>query len=836
MSFDPEIFSITLVSDVDGVSAMAEALASAVRVSVDTETHDASSFEDGIWSALRVLSIAVRGEEGSCAAFVVDWRDVPRDAVFSAFARLPAVDGWNASFDERVLCLAGFSRLQWRDAMLSDGLLHSGMPGFDFYHSLSSASYRYLGWEMSGKGGTQTSYDGVSDLSPEQVRYAAHDALITLHVAESIEGLVSEHGLRTPVSLEHGARPFILEMMVRGLPFQMGRWRAEVLERSASERVEALRELADLTGGSEMTLFGEADGPSWNPDSDVQVRDALNAFAPEAVKSFTGGRLFERTDRVDKMTLKQIDDPLADVLLRYRSCAKVLSTYGDNLEKFVGPDGRIHPRYKQGGVTATGRLASDRPNAQNFSPLQKPYFRPSPRISDSGAEVERAFVYADLSQVELRVLAQESGDDRMRELFRLGGDFHARTAADMFRLDMEALRAADPEAHSAARKKAKGVNFGIPYGLGASSLATSLTVNSGLETSPAEAASMLSAYAKAYPSVDAWLSKRDQHVKEKSELHHEVDWRISLACYEMFTGADPVRKSLRRSLGRPPSMLEVSLELLTDSSLPEDPSEREAARSLHVRKVAFALAFDRPVALRPDGTPWTFESRTRTGRRRLFAVPMDASTAARGRFEGVVTLAMLEIATSDDSGLAKVRAEFAAEHGLVLPVGHDRCARLPGEQVSVYRRRVSEQRRQERTSCVKQFEGSSRALRYLLLQKVESRFPGRLHSEVLPAAFRDQVRSMGNMYRNHPIQSLVADIGLQYYMDLFERLSSFEHAFPVQAVHDSIVVECDVADASAVREEVRSAMESALAFWCPDIPSVADADIRLSLDDSDVVS
>lgn len=833
--FNPEYAPYRVVADAEGVAALAEALSSAVRVAVDTETHSASSFEDGIWSALRVVSVAVRAADGSCSAFVLDWRDVPHDLVFPLFAALGPVDGWNASFDERVLLLAGFPRLVWRDAMLSDGLLHSGMPGFDFYHPLAFASRRYLGWEMSGKGGTQTSYDGVSDLSDEQVRYAAHDAVITLHVAEAVDELVCSHGLTTPVSLEHGARPFILEMTVRGLPFQMERWRAEVLERSASERADALRELADLTGGSEMTLFGEAEGPSWNPDSDVQVRDALNTFAAEAVRRFTGGRLFERTDRLDKLTLKQIDDPLAEALLRYRSHAKVLSTYGENLEKFVGSDGRIHPRYKQGGVTATGRLASDSPNAQNFSPLQKPYFRPEPRVGQDGSVVERAFVYADLSQVELRVLAQESGDERMRELFRLGGDFHARTAADMFRLDMDALRSSDPEGYSAARKKAKGVNFGIPYGLGAASLATSLTVNSGLATSTAEAAEMLSAYAKAYPSVDAWLSRRDAQVKEMASLHHEVDWRISLACFEMFAAADPVRKSLRRSLGRPPSMLEVSCELLPDSELPAGLEEREAARALHVRQVTFALGFDRPVALRPDGSPWTFESRTRTGRRRLFAVPMDASSAARGRFEGVVTLAMLGVCTSDDADLARVRAEFASEHGLSLPEGSDRCPRRSGEAVQAFRRRVSEHRKAERTACVKQFEGTNRSLRYELLRRVEDRLPGRLHADILPAAFRDQVRSMGNMFRNHPIQSLVADIGLQYYMDLQERLRRFGHAFPVQAVHDSIVIECDLADAREVCDEVRSAMEAALAFWCPDVPSVADADVRLSLDDADVI-
>lgn len=813
---------IDLVSDAAALQSMSDVLGSAVRIAVDTETHAASSFEDGIWSALRVISLAARMPDGSVRCFVVDWRDVPHDATREVFSRLGTIDGWNASFDDRVLRLAGFAPLDWRCAMLTDGLLHSGMSGFDFWHSLEFAARKYLRHELSGKGDVQMSYDGTTDLTEAQVGYAAQDALVTLQVAERVEDLVDAHGLRVPVDLEQAARPFVLEMTERGLPFLMDQWRSEVLERSAEQKKQALRELADLTGGSEMTLFGEGEGPSWNPDSDPQAREALNMWAADAVRSFNDGNLFSSSDKVDKLALKQIDHPLAEALLSYRACSKVLSTYGENLDRFIGADGRVHPRYKQGGVTATGRLASDRPNAQNFSPLQKPFFRPPPRVAEDGSKVERVFVYADLSQVELRVLAQESGDERMRELFRLGGDFHALTAADMFHIDMDRLKVEDPEGYSAARKKAKGVNFGIPYGLGAASLATSLTVNSGLETTASEAQEMLAAYAAAYPRVDAWLKVRDRKVKELSSSHGEVDWDVSLACYEMFVAASPVRKALKRRNGRTPSMLEVSEELLPDSDLEGDPSQ---ARDLHVRKVRFALGFDAPVALRRDGTPWTFESRTRTGRRRLFSIPMDASSGARGRFEGVVTLAMLAVCTSSDERMVSVKDSFASQHGLDLPALRS----------SSDRSRTQGDRRAVRTACVKQFEGASRPLRYELLRALEYAHPGILKAEVLPVAFREQVRSMGNMYRNHPIQSLVADIGLQYYADLHERLAAFPSAYPVQAVHDSIVIECDMADAVQVRDVVKDAMESSLASWCPDVPSVADADIRSSLDDADVL-
>jgi hypothetical protein len=145
-------------------------------------------------------------------------------------------------------------------------------------------------------------------------------------------------------------------------------------------------------------------------------------------------------------------------------------------------------------------------------------------------------------------------------------------------------------------------------------------------------------------------------------------------------------------------------------------------------------------------------------------------------------------------------------------------------------------RKSERVACVKAFEGANKKLKYELLKLVRDRMGEEaVYGYLLPMALSDQVRSMGNRFRNHPIQSLVADIGLQYYADLNERLAKYRNAFPVQAVHDSIAIECDLAEAPKLVAEVKEALEAALSHWCPDVPAVADADIRLSLDDADVV-
>jgi DNA polymerase I-like protein with 3'-5' exonuclease and polymerase domains len=838
-SWDPNNHPITFINTVEQLPVLRAAIARAERVSVDTETHDASCFEDGLWSALRIVAVALRHSDGSYEAFVVDARDVLPADLAPVLATIEVADAWNANFDDRVLELAGCPVPAWRDAMHSDGLLHSGVTGFEFWHGLAHAAKKYLGLELSGKGTTQTSYDGISDLSEEQVRYPGFDALITLRVAEHIDALVDAAGLTTAVALEHASRPFILEMTKRGLPFQMERWRAEVLAEHEIGIADARRELASLTGSGDIGLFGESEEPSWNPDSDAQAREALNTWAEDAVKAFTGGRLLTKVDKLDKTSLKQIKHPIAAALLRYRNHAKLLSTYGENLDGHIGPDGRIRPRYKQGGVVATGRLASDKPNAQNFSPLMKAYFRPNDEVLDDGTVIPRAFVYADLSQAELRVLAEVSGEERMRELFRLGGDFHARTAADMFGVDMDSLKDSDPTAHSNNRKKAKGVNFGIPYGLGARALGQNLTVNSKLQTSTEEAAEMLKRYAEAYPAVDKWLSARDRFVKDTARTPGQVDWKLSFELYDLFNAGAPVAKAFKRKNKRPMTMEELSHEILSDDVLRsrlgiEGEGDVTEARAEHVTALTWALSFDAPVVLRPGGQPWTFESRTLTGRRRLFTVPMDSST--KDKFEGVVTSAMLTICTSDKPTVAEIRAAFAEEHGLDLPVGINRCPKQQGESPAAFKARSFRHRLDERSRCVKAFEGTNKKLKYELLKTVLEKMGAEaVYGYLLPMALGDQVRSMGNRFRNHPIQSLVADVGLQYYADLHGRLKKYRNAFPVQAVHDSIAIECDLADAPILVAEVKAALENALSHWCPNVPAVADADIRLSLADEDVI-
>jgi DNA polymerase I len=140
----------------------------------------------------------------------------------------------------------------------------------------------------------------------------------------------------------------------------------------------------------------------------------LNRWAEPEVRAWTRSRhgvarLLDDTDSVRAGVLKEIGGELCQALLEYRNHAKILSTYGDSIGEFVHPDGRLRPQYLQVVGTNTGRLASRNPNAQNFTPRMKPFLRPP--------QPHRVFVHADLSQAELRYLAQVADDEPLRQAF-----------------------------------------------------------------------------------------------------------------------------------------------------------------------------------------------------------------------------------------------------------------------------------------------------------------------------------------------------------------------------------------------------------------------------------
>ena len=182
--------------------------------------------------------------------------------------------------------------------------------------------------------------------------------------------------------------------------------------------------------------------------------------------------------------------PIVQDILDYRQVAKLRGTYTDALAEVADEAGRIHTTFKQTG-TATGRLSSTEPNLQNI-----------PIRTELGRELRRFFIAregyllldADYSQIELRLLADISGDDHMREAFISGEDIHTSTAAKVFGVSVD-------DVTSELRKRAKAVNFGIVYGIGDFSLSGDLGI------SRKQAREYIDSYLASYPSVDRYLTE-----------------------------------------------------------------------------------------------------------------------------------------------------------------------------------------------------------------------------------------------------------------------------------------------------------------------------------------
>lgn len=182
-------------------------------------------------------------------------------------------------------------------------------------------------------------------------------------------------------------------------------------------------------------------------------------------------------------------EEIASLVIKYRELSKIKGSFIDSLPKMRGADKRLHTVFHE-TVTATGRLSSSDPNLQNI-PVRSDFGRQI-RTCFIPFDADSVFLSADYSQIELRLLANMSGDEHLIEAFNSGADFHAQTAARVFGIDPEKVT---PE----LRSRAKAVNFGIVYGQQAYGLSQTLDIEFS------EAKDMIDRYFDAYPKVREYL-------------------------------------------------------------------------------------------------------------------------------------------------------------------------------------------------------------------------------------------------------------------------------------------------------------------------------------------
>ena len=200
---------------------------------------------------------------------------------------------------------------------------------------------------------------------------------------------------------------------------------------------------------------------------------------------------------VDVLEKLSEDFPFVTKIMEYRTYAKLNSTYAEGLLAYIGEDSRIHGVFQQ-TVTATGRLSSTDPNLQNI-PIRTEmgrHFR-SVFIPKEGC----VFLDADYSQIELRILAALSKDERLIEAYRMDRDIHKVTASQVFHVPLD-------EVTDELRRNAKAVNFGIVYGISAFGL------SEGLSIGRADAKEYIERYFTTYPKVKEYLDSEIAFARE----------------------------------------------------------------------------------------------------------------------------------------------------------------------------------------------------------------------------------------------------------------------------------------------------------------------------------
>lgn len=192
------------------------------------------------------------------------------------------------------------------------------------------------------------------------------------------------------------------------------------------------------------------------------------------------------------------DHPIVKDILEYRQLAKLKSTYADGLSNVIEEDGRIHSTFNQ-TITATGRISSTEPNLQNI-----PVRMELGRLIRKVFVPEDGFVFldADYSQIELRVLAHMSGDEKLIQAYKEAQDIHRLTASQVFHVPFE-------EVTSLQRRNAKAVNFGIVYGISSFGLSQDLSITRK------EAAAYIEKYFETYPKIKSFLDSKVEEGKEK---------------------------------------------------------------------------------------------------------------------------------------------------------------------------------------------------------------------------------------------------------------------------------------------------------------------------------
>jgi DNA polymerase-1 len=432
-----------------------------------------------------IVGLAISGEKGKAfyIPFHHDYSGVPGQidmgealTLLSPLFEDKTIEkaGHNLKYDIEMLKRAGIVvEGKLYDTMLASYLLNPNKPD----HSLGDVSFAYLSYRKRTFQEVLEKRESFSRVPLEDAApYAAEDAALSLELKELLFEKLQEEGLdRLYFDIEMPLIPVLIHMEEAGFKIDV--------DKLSSMSKELTRELDAI----ERRIYFLA-GEEFNINSPKQLSRVLfhTLGLKPSKKTKTGFS-------TDVSVLEELAEghELPGEILRFRSLSKIKSTYTDVLPDLISPTtGRIHTSFNQ-TVAATGRLSSSEPNLQNI-PVRGEWGR---RIREAFiAEPSNLILSADYSQIELRILAHLSGDQRLIDAFSAGLDIHTRTAAEIFGV---AIGSVTPE----MRRIAKTVNFGVIYGITPYGLSEALTI------SPTDAKKYIDGYFERHPGIKSYIEQ-----------------------------------------------------------------------------------------------------------------------------------------------------------------------------------------------------------------------------------------------------------------------------------------------------------------------------------------
>src|SRR5690349_5832130 len=459
-------------------------------IGLDTETTDL----DPHMSRLRLVQLATPDN-----VFIIDidkfaTYDLKRSDEFASFRQLlsaprPIKIAHNSKFDAKFIKhnfgvdLGGLF-----DTLLASQLVSAG--DIEERHGLEAIAGRYLN-EAVDK--TERLSNWEFELSEAQLQYAARDAAVLIPLREKLVEKIKANSLIECAKLEFECVMPVVDLELTGFYMEKVRW-LEQLAIVEERRAELANDLQEMLGegAPQASLFGPPRA-NINLDSQQQVSEAIERLGitlPDSTRNW-------------KLQPLALQYPVVAKLLVYRTMQKALTSYGQNMIEFINPKtGRLHADFRQIGAP-TGRFACTNPNIQQV-PHAVEY-----RRCFMGHPEGRRLIIADYSQIELRILAEFSGDRGFIDAFNSGADLHRVTASQVFNASLDQVT-------KEQRDFAKRLNFGVVYGIGAQRFA----MMTGLSVSDAE--NVLRRYFGTYRQLDTYLREAanravsDRHARTAS--------------------------------------------------------------------------------------------------------------------------------------------------------------------------------------------------------------------------------------------------------------------------------------------------------------------------------